>query len=361
MPANLPSPPTLSQGESGGFADHATHRVQSDSLPLIVVYDFADNILAQQISQITGVGQVNISGQQKPQCASRSTRTGWPRWASGWRTFAAHRQRLGEHAQGHLRRDDTELHRLHQRPVAQRSTVERRDRRPTSNGAPIRVRDIGVAIDAPENTSSPRGRMPVPRRRQRHPRIGRAIAAGHDQAAGRERHRDGRPIKAALPNCRPSIPQAIEVNILSDRTQTIRASVHDVEFTLVLHRHCWSWSSLSFCATCAATLIPSVTVPLALMGTAAIMYLAGFSLDNLSLMALTISLGFVVDDAIVMLENIYRHVEGGHDADGGGATRERAKSASPSSSISVSLVAVFIPLLLMGGIVGRSSASSRSR
>ena len=159
-------------------------------------------------------------------------------------------------------------------------------------------------------------------------------------------------IKEALPRLKASIPPTVEVNTLIDRTQTIRASVHDVEFTLVLTIALVVMVIFVFLRNVAATLIPSVTVPLALMGTAAAMYLAGFSLDNLSLMALTISVGFVVDDAIVMLENIYRHVE-----DGMTPLEAALKGAGEIGftiiSISVSLVAVFIPLLLMGGIVGR--------
>ncbi|KAB7598064.1 MMPL family transporter, partial [Verminephrobacter sp. Larva24] len=159
-------------------------------------------------------------------------------------------------------------------------------------------------------------------------------------------------IKAAMPRLRAAIPASVRVDALIDRTQTIRASVGDVEFTLVLSIALVVMVIFVFLRNVAATLIPGITVPLALMGTAGVMYLAGYSLDNLSLMALTIAVGFVVDDAIVMLENIYRHVEAGMTP-----MQAALKGASEIGftiiSISVSLVAVFIPLLLMGGIVGR--------
>jgi HAE1 family hydrophobic/amphiphilic exporter-1 len=159
-------------------------------------------------------------------------------------------------------------------------------------------------------------------------------------------------IQRSLPRLRAAIPPAIKVTVLSDRTQTIRASVSDVEFTLLLTIVLVVLVIFMFLRSMAATLIPSVTVPLAILGTAACMFVAGYSLDNLSLMALTIAVGFVVDDAIVMLENIYRYVEKGM-APREAALKGAAEIGFTIISISVSLVAVFIPLLLMGGIIGR--------
>ena len=160
-------------------------------------------------------------------------------------------------------------------------------------------------------------------------------------------------IKAALPALRAAIPPSITVETIVDRTVTIRASVHEVQFTLMLSIALVVMVIFLFLRNVWATIIPSITVPLALVGTFAVMYLFGYSLNNLTLMALTIAVGFVVDDAIVMLENIYRHIEDGHEPDRGGAARAPARSASPSSRSACSLIAVFIPLLLMGGIVGR--------
>ena len=159
-------------------------------------------------------------------------------------------------------------------------------------------------------------------------------------------------IKEQLPRLRAAMPPSIKVEILSDRTQTIRASVEDVQFTLLLTIGLVVAVIFAFLRTFWATVIPSVTVPLSLLGACALMYLMSYSLDNISLMALTISVGFVVDDAIVMLENIVRHVEDGmqpYEA----AMKGSAEIAFTIISISVSLVAVFIPLLLLGGIIGR--------
>ena len=168
------------------------------------------------------------------------------------------------------------------------------------NGAPVRVRDIGRAVDGPERQQARCvGEQPARR------------TSGGPEAAGRQRDRNGRRIKAMLPQLQAAIPPAVKVDIISDRTTTIRASVTDVQFTLMLTIALVVLVIFLFLRSLSATVIPSVTVPLALVGTFALMYLAGFSLDNLSLMGLSIAVGFVVDDAIVMLENIQRHVEEG--------------------------------------------------
>jgi multidrug efflux pump subunit AcrB len=165
-------------------------------------------------------------------------------------------------------------------------------------------------------------------------------------------------IKAQLPRLTANIPPGLTVETIFDRTDVIRASVHDVEFTLVLTIGIVVLVVLLFLRNVWATIIPGITIPLALLGSFAVMYISGFSLNNLSLMALTISIGFVVDDAIVVVENIYRHVEEGmspFDA----ALKGSREIAFTVLSISLSLVAAFIPLLLMGGSSGESSASSR--
>jgi len=219
------------------------------------------------------------------------------------------------------------------------------------NGAPIRVRDVGVAVDAPENNkvaawaySGAAAPGSVGN--------GRAMLLVITKQPGANVIETVDAIKKALPKLRADIPPTVQVDTLVDRTQTIRASVKDVESTLILTIALVVLVIFIFLRNVAATLIPSITVPLALMGTAGAMYLMGYSLDNLSLMALTIAVGFVVDDAIVMLENIYRYVEEGMspmDA----AFKGAGEIGFTIISISVSLVAVFIPLLLMGGIVGR--------
>ena len=160
-------------------------------------------------------------------------------------------------------------------------------------------------------------------------------------------------IKAQLPSLKASIPQGIDMTVVMDRTTTIRASVRTVEAHAAHLRSRWSsWWCSSFCASPRATLIPAVAVPISLIGTFAVMYLFGFTLDNLSLMALTISTGFVVDDAIVVMENITRHIEDGMEPFAA-ALRGAKEIGFTVVTISISLIAVFIPLLLMGGIVGR--------
>ena len=209
------------------------------------------------------------------------------------------------------------------------------------NGAPVRIRDIGRAIDAPENTrlaALANGKQ--------------AILLPIFKLPGANVIETVDSIKAALPQLQAAIPPTVKVEVLSDRTQTIRASVADVQFTLMLTIALVVMVIFVFLRSLWATIIPSVAVPLALVGTFALMYVLGYSLDNLSLMALTIAVGFVVDDAIVMLENIDRHIE-----DGLSPMEAAIKGAGEIGftivSISLSLVAVFIPLFLMGGIVGR--------
>jgi HAE1 family hydrophobic/amphiphilic exporter-1 len=352
LPSNLPGPPTYRKVNPAD-SPILVMSVSSEALPLIRVNDFADNILAQQISQIDGVGFVNIGGTQKPalriqidpariaalglsledvrtQLASATVNA--PKGS-----FDGARQNFTVYDNDQILAAET----WNEVIVAYRK------------GAPIRVRDIGRAVDGPENT-----------RFAGYAFAGRAMQVANDIPNGRsiilavfkqpganvietvER------VRAAMPRLQAALPPAVHVNILTDRTQNIRASLHEVEFTLMLTIALVVLVIFLFLRNLPATLIPSVTVPLALFGTAALMYPLGFSLDNLSLMALTISVGFVVDDAIVMLENIYRHVEEGQPA------REAAfKGAGEIGftivSISISLVAVFIPLLLMGGIVGR--------
>jgi hydrophobe/amphiphile efflux-1 (HAE1) family protein len=209
------------------------------------------------------------------------------------------------------------------------------------NGAAVRIRDIGVAVDGPENTlmtGSQNGHRGILLLIYKQP------GANVIDAVSR--------VQALLPHALTSVPPSIKVDTIANRTTTIQASVRDVEFTLALTIALVVMVIFLFLRTAWATIIPGVTVPLALLGTAAVMYVLHFSLDNLSLMALTIAVGFVVDDAIVMLENIYRHIEAGLTP-----LQATLKGAGEIGftimSISISLVAVFIPLLLMGGIIGR--------
>ena len=350
LPANLPNPPTFRKVNPAD-SPIMLLAVHSDTLPLIQTNDYADNILAQQISQITGVGLVNIGGAQKPAVRIQADPAKLAAIGMSLEDIRAVIANVSVNApKGTID------------GPSQAFTVYTNDQllaaKPWNdvilayrNGAPIRVSDIGVAIDAPENN--------------------KVAAWAYSGAAAPDSVGNGRgmllvitkqpganvietvdAIKKALPRLQASIPPTVKVDTLIDRTQTIRASVKDVESTLLLTIALVVLVIFIFLRNVAATLIPSVTVPLALMGTAGVMYMLGYSLDNLSLMALTIAVGFVVDDAIVMLENIYRYVEEGMDPMEA-AFKGAGEIGFTIISISVSLVAVFIPLLLMGGIVGR--------
>jgi len=314
---------------------------QSDSLPLTTVDDYADNILAQQISQVPGVAQVTIGGEQKPAIRlqidpAKLSSTGLTledvRGAVVLATTnSAKGSVLGQKIGFTIATNDQLMvpEQYDDVIIAYR------------NGAAIRVRDVGKAVEAATDVTiagfqnNRRGVLLIVYKQP-----GANVVDTVDQ------------IKARLPLLTATIPPSINVTTVLDRTTTIRASVEDVEFTLVLTVALVVLVILLFLRNFWATLIPSVTVPLALMGSYGAMYLLGFSLDNLSLMALTISVGFVVDDAIVVVENIYRHVENG-EAPLEAALKGSREIGFTVISISVSLIAVFIPLLLMGGIIGR--------
>ncbi|SEB13585.1 efflux RND transporter permease subunit [Variovorax sp. YR216] len=352
LPQNLPSPPSFRKINP---ADSAVLilGVQSKVLPLTQVNDYADNVLAQQISRIQGVGLVNIFGVQKPAVRIQidpaklkavglsleevrgviaNTTVSQP---TG--TIDGERQAFNVYTNDQL---------LKAAPWNDMVLAWR-------NGAPIRVRDVGVAVDGPENAKvAAWGYAGKGASEGTDIDDGRAIMLAITKQPGANVIETVDRIQAALPKLKASIPPSVTVNTLIDRTQTIRASVKDVEFTLLLSIALVVAVIFVFLRNLTVTIIPSVTVPLALLGTAAVMYVVGYSLDNLSLMALTIAVGFVVDDAIVMLENIYRHVEEGMPPMEA-ALKGAGEIGFTIVSISVSLVAVFIPLLLMGGIVGR--------
>src|SRR5450830_1787508 len=330
LPNNLPSPPTFRKINPAD-SPIMIMSVQSEALPLTQVSDYSDNILAQQISQISGVGLVSVNGAQKP--------------AVRIQVDPAKLATLGlslEDIRGVIATTTVNQPKGTVDGTHQSFTVYTNDQLLSAepwndmvlaykNGAPIRVRDIGTAVDGPENNKIAAwafaGAAADPDSTLTN---GRSIVLAITKQPGANVIETVERIKATMPRLRAAIPASVHINTLIDRTQTIRASVQDVEFTL----------------------IPTITVPLALMGTAGVMYLVGYSLDNLSLMALTIAVGFVVDDAIVMLENIYRYVEEGMSPMEA-ALKGSSEIGFTIISISVSLVAVFIPLLLMGGIVGR--------
>jgi HAE1 family hydrophobic/amphiphilic exporter-1 len=352
LPANLPSPPTFRKVNPAD-SPILILAVQSKTLPLTEVNDFADNILAQQISQIAGVGLVNIGGAQKPAVRvqvdpARMAALGMSledvRGVIATATVNAPKGTIDGPNQSFTVYTNDQL--LKAAPWNDLILAYR-------NGAPVRVRDIGVAVDAPENAKiAGWAYAGAGAAKDGTVQDGRSIVLAITKQPGANVIETVDRINAALPRLKASIPPTVEVNAIIDRTQTIRASVKDVEFTLLLTIALVVAVIFVFLRNVPATLIPSVTVPLALLGTVAVMYLLGYSLDNLSLMALTIAVGFVVDDAIVMLENIYRYVEEGMTPMEA-AYKGAGEIGFTIISISVSLIAVFIPLLLMGGIVGR--------
>jgi len=315
--------------------------VHSDTLPLVQVDDIADTILAQQISRMPGVGLITIQGERKPAIRVQIDPA---KIASLGIDLEDLRTVLSEVTsnlpKGNLNGDQrnyivyandqlTDSKKWDDAIVAYR------------NGAPVRIHDIGRAVDGAEYDKQggwPNGNP--------------GVALYIYKVAGSNVVETADHIRAELPRLSASIPPTVKLDILTDRTQTIRASVEDVQFTLLLSIALVVMVIFLFLRNLWATIIPSVTVPLALLGTAGLMYVVGYSLDNLSLMALTIAVGFVVDDAIVMLENIYRYLELGLrplEA----AIKGAKEIGFTIVSISLSLVAVFIPVLLMGGIVGR--------
>jgi hydrophobe/amphiphile efflux-1 (HAE1) family protein len=340
LPTNMPSPPTYKKVNPAD-SPVVTIGVYSDTLPLPQVDDAADNILAQQISRLPGVAQVTINGERKPAIRVQIDPS---KIASLGVSLEDLRAIIGEVT---VDRPKGSLNGKHRNYIVY-ANDQLSDSRAWGdvvvayrNNAPVRLRDIGQVVDGAENEMQ--GGWP-----NGHPGVALFVykQAGSNVIETADR------VKAEMTRLAASLPASIKVELLTDRTQTIRASVEDVQFTLMLSIALVVLVIFLFLRNLWATIIPSVTVPLALMGTSGLMYLAGYSLDNLSLMALTISVGFVVDDAIVMLENIYRYLEEGLSPFNA-AIKGAKEIGFTIVSISVSLVAVFIPVLLMGGIVGR--------
>ena len=340
LPTNLPAPPTYRKSNPAD-APILVLALTSDAMPLTAVDDFAESVLEQRISQVLGVGNVLVFGQQKPAVRIQvdpAKVAGLGLSLEDIRTAIV--SSTANNPKGSIqgmRRTFTiygndQL--LSAAPWMDQVIAFRQ-------GGPVRVRDIGQAIDGPENTQlaawsglksaiiMPVFKLP-----------GANVIDTVDQ------------IKALLPQLRAEAPAALNIDVLSDRTTTIRASVKDVEKTLALTIVLVVLVIFLFLRSITATAVPSVTVPLALVAAFAVMYPLGYSLDNLSLMGLSIAVGFVVDDAIVMLENIQRHVDEGKKAFAA-AVIGADEIGFTIVSISLSLIAVFIPLLFMGGVVGR--------
>ena len=340
LPANLPYPPTYSKVNPAD-PPIITLALSSDTLPLFRLSDAADTLLAQRLAQVGGVGRVIVQGTMRP--AVRIQADPAPLATYGL-SLEDVRQAI---VAGNVNTPKGSVD-----GPRQASTVQANDQIRSAeeyrsliiavrNGAPVRLRDIGQAVEDLENTLNGAwhdGRAAVLVDVQRQP--------GANIVATVEGIRD------RLPEIERALPPGAVLTVVSDRTETIRASVRDVEFTLGLAVLLVVLTIWLFLRSPRATLIPAVALPLSIVGTFAVMALCGFSLDNLSLMALTIATGFVVDDAIVMIENIVRLIEEGKrplEAAYEGA----AQIGFTVVSLTVSLVAVFIPLLFMPGVVGR--------
>jgi hydrophobic/amphiphilic exporter-1 (mainly G- bacteria), HAE1 family len=340
LPKNLPSPPTYRKVNPADSPILLLSAV-SDSLPLTTVSDAVDAQLAQQISMISGVAQVTIGGQQKPSIRVQVDPAKLV--AKGLSLEDVRNQVVITTVDSPKGNIDGEKRAY--TIYANDQMLDSKDWNDViiayRNGGPLRIRDIGQAVTGPEDAKQAawaNGKRGVFLVVYKQP--GANVIDTVDK------------IKSLLPRLVAAIPPAIKIEIISDRTQTIRAAVEDVQFTLMLTIALVVMVIFIFLRSFWATVIPTVTVPLALLGACALMWVFGYTLDNLSLMALTIAVGFVVDDAIVMLENITRYIEEG-EKPMAAAFKGASEIGFTIVSISISLVAVLIPLLLMGGIIGR--------
>ena len=340
LPHDLPNPPIYSKVNPAD-TPILTLALTSDTLPLAKVEDLADTNLAQKISQLSGVGLVTISGGQRPAVRVRVNPTAL---ASYGLSLEDVRTALGaanvDQAKGNLN------------GPRQAFTIQANDQLLSAdaykplviaykNGGPVRLSDVADVVDSAENTMQAAWMNSQP-----------AVILNIQRQPGTNIIGVADRVKNLLPRLQASLPSSIRVTTLTDRTTTIRASVKDIQFELMITVGLVVMVMFLFLRSLSATIIPSVAVPLSLVGTFGVMYLAGFSLDNLSLMALTISTGFVVDDAIVMIENIARFVEEGHSPIQA-ALLGSEQIGFTILSLTVSLIAVLIPLLFMGDIVGR--------
>ena len=351
LPTNLPSPPNIRKVNP---ADQPILilSMRSDTLPMTTVSDYGDNIVAQAISRIDGVGQVFLFSPRKPSI----------RVQIDPRKVAA----LG------LQLDNIRTAISNNTVNAPKGQLVGADRNMTiyandqaldldswsnlivgyKNGAPIRVRDVGKAVRDSGNTQG--GGYNFPGRANTNPRLkaGPNSSLAVIKAPGANVFSTIERVKKAMPGIEANIPSSITVDIIQDKSQTIRASVKDVEITLLITIGLVVAVIFLFLRNVRATLIPSAVIPLSLLATAAVMLPAGFSLDNLSLMAMTIAVGFVVDDAIVMVEAIWRRIEHG-EKPFQAALNGAGEISFTILTIAISLIAVFTPLMFMGGVVGR--------
>jgi len=340
LPRDLPNPPIYSK-TNPAEAPVLTLALSSNVIPLSKVEDLADTVLAQKISQMPGVGLVTISGGQKPAVRVQANPTALASYNLGLedvRTALA--QANVDQAKGNI-----EGPRQAYTIGANDQLMDSASYKPIiiayKNGSPVRLSDVANVVDSAENLKQAAWENTTP-----------AVIMNVQRQPGANTIKVVDGIRKVLPQLQTSMPNSVKVDIVADRTETIRASVTDVKFELMLTIALVIMVIFLFLRTFSATVIPSIAVPLSLVGTFGVMYLVGYSLDNLSLMALTISTGFVVDDAIVMIENISRYIEQG-EPPLQAALKGSQQIGFTIVSLTVSLIAVLIPLLFMGDVVGR--------
>jgi multidrug efflux pump len=340
LPSNLPAPPVYSKTNPAD-APVLTLAITSDSVPLSQVEDLVDTRLAPKLSQLSGVGLVSISGGQKPAVRIQVNPSALSSYGIDLESVrTALSQASVNQAKGNFDgpRQDFQID-------ANDQLVSSNDYRSVvvayRNGSPVMLTDVAQVVDGIENNKQAAWMNETP-----------AVILNVQRQPGANTISVVKGIKALLPQLEANLPASVQVTILTDLTTAIKASVADVEFELVLTIGLVVMVIFLFLRSLYATIIPSVAVPLSLVGTFAAMYALGYSLDNLSLMALTISTGFVVDDAIVMIENISRYIEEG-EAPMEAALKGAEQIGFTIISLTVSLIAVLIPLLFMGDVVGR--------
>jgi multidrug efflux pump len=340
LPSNLPAPPIYSKTNPAD-APVLTLGVTSSSLPLSQVEDLIDTRLAPKISQLSGVGLVSISGGQKPAVRIQAN----PQQLESYGIDLESLRTALTAASVNAAKGNFDGPRQDYQIDANDQLVSSKDYRNVvvayRNGAPVMLTDVAQIIDGIENNSQAAWMNQTP-----------AVIVNVQRQPGANTINVVKSIKSLLPQLEANLPKGIDVSILTDLTTSIKASVSDVEFELMLTVILVVLVIFLFLRSLRATIIPSVAVPLSLVGTLAAMYLLGYSLDNLSLMALTISTGFVVDDAIVMIENISRYIEEG-EPPMQAALKGAEQIGFTILSLTVSLIAVLIPLLFMGDVVGR--------
>ena len=343
LPADLPMPPAYSKVNPAD-APVLTLAISSPSLPITRVHDMVENRLAMRLSQVAGVGLVSIAGAQRP-----SVRVQVNSQALGAAGFSLEDVRIA------INQANVSMAKGSLDGPARASSLDANDQMQSSqdyanlvlaykNGNPLRLRDVATIKDAPENSRLSAWANTQP-----------AIVLNIQRQPGANVIDTVQRVQALLPALRATLPASLDVQVMTDRTTTIRASVRDVQFELLLSMALVVMVIFVFLRSATATLIPAVVVPLSLVGTFAVMYLAGFSVNNLTLMALTVATGFVVDDAIVMIENIARFLQDPEQP------RTPVQAAIEGAqqigftivSLTFSLIAVLIPLLFMGDVVGR--------